>query len=117
MEGDPRIEAFKAIGHKSRLAILEALMAGEMNVSEIENRTGITQPSLSQQLAVLRAAGLVETRRHAKAVFYRIDGEAMGQLCSFLTGIAGPAASRDNGAEAAAGSTKGAAVFARILPP
>ena len=115
MDLDERIEAFRAIGHKARLAILTELMAGEMNVSEIESRTGITQPSLSQQLAVLRQAGLVETRRHAKAVFYRVDGAAMADHADFLNGIAGPQASTEAGGEHASG--KGAAVFARILPP
>jgi len=116
MEDGLLIEAFRAIGHKARLAILKELMAGEMNVSEIESRTGITQPALSQQLAVLRQAGLVETRRHAKAVFYRIDNEAMAGHVCFLTALAGPDAGGDLSGEQQ-GAGKGAAVFARILPP
>ncbi len=116
MTEEDRIEALKALGHKARLAILAELTAGEMNVSEIEARTGIAQPGLSQQLAVLRQAGLVETRRHAKAVFYRIDGAAMAGHAAFLAGLAGPRAAKEEG-EDPHRSGKGAAVFARILPP
>ena len=116
MESESLIEALRAIGHASRFAILNALTAGEMNVGEIETRTGITQPALSQQLAVLRKAGLVETRRRAKAVFYRISGSEMGAVAAALAELAG-AGELGIGNEDAPLSDKGAAGFARILPP
>lgn len=88
MSGDPPIDALKAIAHPLRFRILDVLRAGERNVGEIEEATGIGQPTLSQQLAVLRSAGLVETRKEAKLVFYKLAmdevaavADAVGSLC------------------------------------
>ena len=77
---DAAIERLKAIAHPARFSILNALRAGESNVGEIEAATGITQPALSQQLSVLRHAGLVSTRREAKLVFYTLDGAVLAEL-------------------------------------
>ena len=70
---DAPIDELKAIAHPVRFSILQSLAAGERNVGEIEAVTGIGQPSLSQQLAVLRNAGLVQTRKEAKLVYYQLD--------------------------------------------
>lgn len=78
------VDALKALAHPLRLRILEALRAGECNVGEIEEATGITQPALSQQLAVLRGAGLVANRRKAKLVFYRLDRGAFDVLAGLF---------------------------------
>ncbi len=72
------IESLKAIAHPVRFAILSALAGAERNVGEIEKITGVGQPALSQQLAVLRKAGLVSARREAKLVFYRCEGDKIG---------------------------------------
>ncbi len=78
MSEDDLIEALKALAHPLRWRILTALIAGERNVGEIEAATGISQPGLSQQLGVLRKAGLVETRKEAKLVFYGLADEQIG---------------------------------------
>ena len=52
------------------------LVEGERSVSELETLLGIQQPTLSQQLGVLRREGLVATRREGKQIFYRIDSPA-----------------------------------------
>jgi ArsR family transcriptional regulator len=62
----------KALANPDRLLLLCNLVDGECNVSALENVTGICQPTLSQQLGVLRDEGLVETRREGKFIFYRI---------------------------------------------
>ncbi|NCP12568.1 MAG: helix-turn-helix transcriptional regulator [Sphingomonadales bacterium] len=81
MSEDDLIEALKALAHPVRWRILTALIAGERNVGEIEAATGIGQPGLSQQLGVLRKAGLVETRKEAKLVFYSLrDHQIEGTL-------------------------------------
>jgi DNA-binding transcriptional ArsR family regulator len=72
MSDDDLIEALKALAHPLRWRVLSALATGERNVGEIEAATGIGQPGLSQQLGVLRKAGLVTTRKEAKLVFYAI---------------------------------------------
>lgn len=75
------IEALKALAHPLRWRILTALAtAGERNVGEIEQVTRIGQPALSQQLGVLRKAGLVTTRKDAKLVFYALAREEVAKV-------------------------------------
>lgn len=105
-------ETLRALAHSVRLTLLFALRGTERHVGEIEAVTGIGQPGLSQQLAVLRKAALVETRRANKQVFYRLNGARFSQVAALLTGlgVAGEA-----GATAAPHNAEsGAAVFARI---
>ncbi|WP_246543803.1 ArsR/SmtB family transcription factor [Novosphingobium profundi] len=82
LAGEPPIELIKAIAHPLRYAILACVARGERNVGEIEAATGIGQPTLSQQLSVLRGAGLVSARREAKLVFYAVEPEALEQVCT-----------------------------------
>jgi ArsR family transcriptional regulator len=63
----------KVLGNPDRLMLLCQLTQGEYCVSELETLLGITQPTLSQQLGVLREEKLVATRREGKQIFYRID--------------------------------------------
>jgi ArsR family transcriptional regulator len=65
-------QLMKTLGNPDRLLILCQLSQGEMRVGEIEALLGITQPTLSQQLTVLRAEGLVITRREGKHIYYRV---------------------------------------------
>lgn len=65
-------EKLKVFAQPQRLMILSCLVDGERTVGEIDEITRISQPALSQQLAALRRAGLVLTRRIAKQVYYRI---------------------------------------------
>jgi DNA-binding transcriptional ArsR family regulator len=81
------VEALKALAHPLRWRILTALAGGERNVGEIEQATGIGQPALSQQLGVLRKAGLVVTRKDAKLVFYALAAEAIGAVADALSGL------------------------------
>ncbi|MEQ5788720.1 winged helix-turn-helix transcriptional regulator [Erythrobacter sp. NFXS35] len=88
MEEDDLIEALKALAHPLRFRILTALIAGERNVGEIEQVTGIGQPGLSQQLGVLRKAKLVDTRKEAKLVFYAVDEAQIGAVTAALAALA-----------------------------
>lgn len=63
----------KVLSNPDRLMLLCQLTQGEYCVSELETLLGITQPTLSQQLSVLREEKLVSTRREGKQIFYRID--------------------------------------------
>ena len=62
----------KALGNPERLLLLCQLSQGEFCVSELEEKLGILQPTLSQQLGVLRNEELVSTRREGKQIFYSI---------------------------------------------
>ena len=65
----------KALAHESRLLILCILAEGEKSVGELEELLNLRQPTVSQQLARLRADGLVSTRRDGKAIYYKLASE------------------------------------------
>jgi DNA-binding transcriptional ArsR family regulator len=65
----------KVLAHCDRLIILCRLAQGEFCVGELEEDLGIRQPTLSQQLGVLRQEGLVATRREGKHIFYKLISE------------------------------------------
>ena len=65
-------EVIKCLGHPLRLRILEALERGEKTVTELQEHVGATQAAVSQQLATMRARGVVDNRRDGARVFYRI---------------------------------------------
>lgn len=62
----------KALSNPDRLLLLCELAEGERNVGELQELVGIQQPTLSQQLAVLREEELVATRREGKNIYYSI---------------------------------------------
>lgn len=124
MEQDNLIDVLKALAHPLRFRILGALAGGERNVGEIEQVTGILQPGLSQQLGVLRHAGLVETRKDAKLVFYAIAADRLeGAIAKIaaLTEQGGSAATKGSASPItsapgpATGPAPGAANFARMV--
>ncbi|MEH3036123.1 MAG: metalloregulator ArsR/SmtB family transcription factor [Sphingomonas adhaesiva] len=71
-QADAMVERLRTLAQPQRLMILASLLDGEQAVGEIEAATGIGQPALSQQLAELRRAALVVTRREARQIHYRI---------------------------------------------
>jgi DNA-binding transcriptional ArsR family regulator len=88
MAEDDLIEALKALAHPLRWRILTTLTGGERNVGELEQATGIVQPGLSQQLGVLRKAGLVATRKDAKLVFYSLAPDELGAVTAAIAKVA-----------------------------
>ena len=69
------VQRLRLLAQPQRLMVLACLLDGEKSVGEIEARTGIGQPTLSQQLAELRRAEIVVTRKEARQVIYSIkDG-------------------------------------------
>ncbi len=65
----------KVLANPDRLLLMCQLSQGELSVGELEARLGIHQPTLSQQLAVLRENGLVATRREGKNIIYAVASE------------------------------------------
>jgi DNA-binding transcriptional ArsR family regulator len=115
-------EKLKVYAQPQRLMILSRLLDGERTVGEIEDATRIGQPALSQQLAELRRAGLVETRRVAKQVFYRLANDNVSLCVRSIEAIFGSGrdvAAALSGAMAARPRQTpirraGAAVFAQV---
>ena len=73
-------EKLKVYAQPQRLMILSYLLRGDSSVSDIDNSTGIGQPALSQQLAALRQAEVVKTRREGKQICYDLADESV-RLC------------------------------------
>jgi ArsR family transcriptional regulator len=69
---DAEAKLFKVLMHPTRLAILDILRDGEECVCHMEAHLGFRQAYISQQLMVLREAGLVEDRRDGWNIFYRV---------------------------------------------
>lgn len=74
----------KVLAHPTRLMLVCALVEREYSVGELEEKLDIHQPNLSQQLTVLRDAGIVETRREGKQIFYALTAAKTQQLIAAL---------------------------------
>ncbi len=69
---DSACALMKVLANPDRMLLLCQLCEGEHNVGQLQEQLGIVQPTLSQQLAVLREEELVQTRREGKNIYYRI---------------------------------------------
>lgn len=80
-------ELLAAMANEKRLLILCQLLDGEASVNELASRVGMSQSALSQQLAKLRALKLVETRREAQQIHYRLASDDVESVLETLYGI------------------------------
>ncbi|USY26587.1 metalloregulator ArsR/SmtB family transcription factor [Alcaligenes sp. 1735tsa3] len=76
-----------SLANPDRLMILCTLVQGECNVGELAQRSGISQPTLSQQLTVLRREELIASRKEGKYVYYRLENPAVLAVMQTLYGI------------------------------
>ena len=84
---DSACRLMKVLSNPDRLLLLCQLAQNERNVSELESLTGIRQPTLSQQLGVLRDEGLVATRREGKYVYYQMASFEVSQVMKTLSSL------------------------------
>jgi ArsR family transcriptional regulator len=75
---------FQALGHPTRVAVVEHLRYGEMSVGRLCEKVGVEQANISQHLAVLRNKHIVETRRDGNQVFYRLRDPLLGEALEKL---------------------------------
>jgi DNA-binding transcriptional ArsR family regulator len=75
---------FHALADPSRRAIFESLTRGEAAVNALTARFDISQPAVSQHLAALREAGLVQARRDGRCVYYRVQPRGMKPLVDWI---------------------------------
>ena len=75
-----KAEFFKTLGHPARIRVLELLSQRDHSVAEMLPEVGIEPTNLSQQLAVLRRAGLVTTRKNGSAVIYSLTSPLVAEL-------------------------------------
>jgi len=77
-------EIFRALADPTRRAVYERLAAGELTVSELRAGMSVSQPAVSQHLAVLRGAGLVTERRAGRNAYYRADPQGLDPLLGWI---------------------------------
>jgi DNA-binding transcriptional ArsR family regulator len=75
---------FRALADPTRLAVLENVFRHEMTVTDLTARFAITQPAISQHLAVLRESGLVLHRREGRRIFYRADPNGLRPMFRWI---------------------------------
>jgi len=78
------VAALKLLANEDRLLLMCQLSQGEICVSELEQQLGIRQPTLSQQLGVLRTESVVSTRRQGKNIYYSVADPAMLEIVALL---------------------------------
>jgi DNA-binding transcriptional ArsR family regulator len=75
---------FTALASETRRTLLDALFEREATVGELVDRLGISQPGVSQQLAVLKAAGLVDERAEGRFRYYRLAAEPLAEVARWM---------------------------------
>jgi ArsR family transcriptional regulator len=79
-----KAEIFQALGHPTRVAIVEYLRVGEISVGQLCEKLGIEQANASQHLAVLRSKHIVETRKEGNQIFYRLRHPLVGDMLEMM---------------------------------
>ncbi|MFW6097991.1 MAG: ArsR/SmtB family transcription factor [Chloroflexota bacterium] len=74
----------KAMADETRQTIMQHLCCRWLCVGDIVAQMGVTQPTVSHHLAILRQAGLVHTRREGKQIYYTLNQSAVASCCGNL---------------------------------
>jgi ArsR family transcriptional regulator len=77
----------KAIGHATRLRIVDTIAGDEVSFAELLRRIRVTKANLSQHLAVLRASGLVTVRRHGRETHFRLRYPEITTACGMMRSV------------------------------
>lgn len=81
---DLHAQICQALSNAKRLEILDALRHGERSVGELTAALNIRKANVSQHLAVLRAKGIVVTRRDGQAIYYRLASPRVTRACDLM---------------------------------
>ena len=84
-ESPPQDKVFQALADPSRRAIFESLSHGEAAVKDLTARFDISQPAVSQHLAILKDAGLVIGRKEGRCVYYRVEPSGITPLVDWIS--------------------------------
>jgi DNA-binding transcriptional ArsR family regulator len=79
-----KAEIFQALGHPTRVALVELLKDGEVSVGQLSESLGLEQANASQHLAVLRSKHIVETRKEGNQIFYRLRNPLVGEMLELM---------------------------------
>lgn len=78
-------DIFRALADPTRRAVLERLAGGELNATQIRDGLDMSQPAVSQHLAVLRQAGLISEERAGRNILYRLRADGLSPLHDWLS--------------------------------
>ncbi len=84
------VEFAKALADETRQQIMRICCCARLTVNEIVVQTGVSQPTVSHHLKVLRDAGLVTAQRHGKEIFYTLNQEKMADYCCKVSSVFAP---------------------------
>jgi DNA-binding transcriptional ArsR family regulator len=82
-----QVEVLKTLANVRRLEIIHLLADGPREVSRLAEEMGISQPNVSQHLAVMRSAGVVEAERDGREVRYRLADPEIIEACETMRGV------------------------------
>lgn len=77
-------QLFKALADPTRRSVFEELVAGERSVAALTLSVNVSQPAVSQHIAVLKGAGLLSERKRGRSTLYRADLRALGPLTDWI---------------------------------
>jgi DNA-binding transcriptional ArsR family regulator len=77
----------KAFAHASRLHILDLVSEGERGVSDLQKELGISKTSISQQISILRSAGVLATRRNGKQIYCSLAIPEVKEACQLIRNV------------------------------
>jgi DNA-binding transcriptional ArsR family regulator len=77
-------DIFRALADPTRRAVFESLAAGEKNATELRAGFDVSQPAISQHIAVLRGAGLIRERRAGRHINYSVDPDGLVPLLDWI---------------------------------
>jgi len=80
-------EVLKTLAHPRRLEILHRLADGPIEVGRLADELGLSQPNVSQHLAVLRSAGIVDAERTGREVRYRLSDPDVMRACGLMRAV------------------------------
>jgi DNA-binding transcriptional ArsR family regulator len=79
-----KASVFQALGHPTRIAIVEMLRQGELSAGVIQERLGIEQANVSQHLAILRSRQIVANRKEGNQVFYSLKNPVLVEVLDIM---------------------------------
>ena len=92
-------QLLKALGNEQRLLILCNLLEKPLSVGELNERVALSQSAVSQHLALLREAGLVDTRRDAQSIYYSLPPGPVIRVMALMQEIYCGPSQRTDGTE------------------
>jgi DNA-binding transcriptional ArsR family regulator len=83
-------DCLRALAHADRLRLIGILLSEELSVSELADRIGLAQPTVSGHLRILQSRGMLACRRDGHRMYYRVATPALSDICTCIRSHFGP---------------------------